>query len=55
MKQVLLKIIAIVVGKLTRSRVLWGGVGLCEAPRDGNGARKFFPSCRAGRGGAGMG
>ena len=51
MKQVLLKIIAIVVGKLTRSRVLRGGAGLRGAPRDGNGARKFFPSCEVGRGG----
>ena len=33
MKQVLLKTIVIVVGKLTRSRVLRCGAGLCGAPR----------------------
>ena len=42
-KQVLLKIIAIVMGKLTRSRVLWGGAGLCRVPRGGDGAGKFSP------------
>ena len=50
MKQVLLKIIAIVVGKLTRNRVLWGGAGLCRAPRGGDGAGKFSPSCGVGQG-----
>ena len=33
MKQVLLKTIVIVMGKLTRSRVLQDGVGLHGAPR----------------------
>ena len=50
MKQVLLKTIVIVVGKLIRSRVLWGGVGLRRAPRVEDGARKILPSCGAGRG-----
>ena len=47
MKEVLLKKIVIVVGKLTRSGVLWGGEGrgFAGASRDGDGARKFFPSC----------
>ena len=49
MKYVLLRKIVIVVGKLTRSGVLWGGEGrgFAGASRDGDGARKFFPSCRA--------
>ena len=49
MKQVLLKTIVIVVGKLTRSRVLRGGVGLREAPRGGDETRKFSPSCGVSR------
>ena len=42
MKQVLLKTIVIVVGKLIRSRVLWGGAVLRRAPkgRDGASLRK---------------
>ena len=44
MKHVLLKTIVIVVGKLTSSRVLRGGLGLREAPRGEDGARKFFLS-----------
>ena len=47
MKYVLLRKIVIVVGKLIRSGVLWGGRGFAGASRDGDGARKFFPSCRA--------
>ena len=49
MKYVLLRKIVIVVGKLTRSGVLWGGEGrgFAGASRDGDGARKFFPPCRA--------
>ena len=50
MKQVLLKIIAIVVYKLTRSRILRGGVGLRGALRGGDGAKKFSLSCGAGQG-----
>ena len=37
-------------GKLTRSRVLRGRASFRGAPRGGDGARKFSPSCRAGRG-----
>ena len=37
-------------GKLTRSRVLWDGVGLRGAPRGKDEVRKFSPSCRARRG-----
>ena len=48
-KQVLLKTIVIVVSKLTRSRVLRGGVGLRGALRGGDGVRKFFPSCKVGQ------
>ena len=40
MKQVLLKIIVIVVDKLTRSRVLQGGVGLHGALRGGDRVRQ---------------
>ena len=47
MEHVLLKTIVIVVGKLTRSRVLQGGAGLYRAPRAGDGAKKFPPSCEA--------
>ena len=47
MEHVLLKTIVIVVGKLTRSRVLQGGAGLCGAPRAGDGSKKFSPSCEA--------
>ena len=28
-------------GKLTKSRVLWGGVGLCGAPRGEDGVENF--------------
>ena len=49
-KQVLLKTIVIVAGKLTRSRVLQGGPGLRVALGGGDGARKFSPSCEAGQG-----
>ena len=50
-----MKTIVIVVGKLTRSRILWGGVGwggagLCKAPKGRDEARKFSPSCGARRG-----
>ena len=44
-----MKTIAIVVDKLTRSRVLWGGAGLRGAPRGRDEARKFSLSCEAGR------
>ena len=50
MKKVLLKKIVIVVGKLTRSGVLRGRVGIRRAPNEGDGARKFSLSCRARRG-----
>ena len=41
MKHVLLKKkIVIVMGKLTRSRVLQGGAGLHEAPKDQDGVRQ---------------
>ena len=50
MKQVLLKTIVIVVGKLTRSRVLRGRAVFCGASRGRDRARKFSPSCEAGRG-----
>ena len=50
MKQVLLKTIVIVVGKLTRSRVLRGRAVFCGALRGRDKARKFSPSCEAGRG-----
>ena len=50
MKQVLLKKIVIVMGKSTRSIVLWGGVGIREAPRGGDGVRKFSLSCEMRRG-----
>ena len=40
----------IVVGKLTRSRVLWDRAGLRETPKGEDGARKFSPSCGAGQG-----
>ena len=50
MKQVLLKTIVIVVGKLTRSRILWCGAGLCKAPKGRDEARKSSPSCGARRG-----
>ena len=36
-------------GKLTRCKVLQGGVGFQEALRGGDRARKFSPSCGAGR------
>ena len=38
-KQVLLKTIVIVVGKLIRNRVLRGGGGLCGAPKGGDGSK----------------
>ena len=50
MKQVLLKTIVIVVGKLTRSRVLRSGAGLCRVSRGGDEVRKFSPSREVGRG-----
>ena len=50
MKHVLLKTIVIVVGKLTRSRVLRGRAVFCGASRGRDRARKFSPSCEAGRG-----
>ena len=53
-KQVLLKKNVIVVGKLIRSRVLRSGSEICEAPRGGDGARKFFQSCGMGRAGDGV-
>ena len=40
----LLKTIIIVVGKLTRSKVLQGGAGLCGVPRGRDGTRKFSQS-----------
>ena len=43
----------IVVGKLTRNRVLCGGAGLCRALRGGDGARNF--PHHVGRGGDGAG
>ena len=48
------KKIVIVVGKLTRSRVLLGGMGLHGGPRGEDWAGKFFPSCGAGRGRDGL-
>ena len=50
MKQILLKIIVIIVDKLTRSRVLRDGARLCKAPRSGDEVRKFSPSCGVERG-----
>ena len=47
MKQVLLKKIVIVMGKLIRSKVLWGGAGLYGAPR-GRMGKKIFPVKRGG-------
>ena len=43
-----IKKIVIVMGKLTRSRVLWGGVGLHKALRGRDGVRKLSPSWGAG-------
>ena len=44
MKQVLLKTIVIVVGKLTRSRILWGGVGRVFArPQKAGMRQENFP------------
>ena len=34
---------------LIRNRVLRGGTGLRGAPRDRDGIRKFFPSCKTGQ------
>ena len=45
-----IKTIVIIVGKLTKNRVLWGGAVVCEAPRSRDRARKFSPSCGAGWG-----
>ena len=53
MKQVLLKKVVIIVDKLTKSRVLRGGVGIHRALRGRDGATKFSPSCGARRGGDG--
>ena len=50
MKQVLLKTIVIVVGKLTRSKVLRGGAGLHGASRSGDGTRNFLRHAGRGRG-----
>ena len=44
-KQILLKTIVIVMGKLTRSRVLRGGVGLHGALSGRDGVRKFSLTC----------
>ena len=49
-KQVLLKKIVIIVGKLTRNRVLQDETGLCRAPRDKNGAKKISSLCGVGMG-----
>ena len=49
MKYVLLKTIAIVVGKLTRSSVLQGGAGLCRAQREGMGQENFPCHAEQGR------
>ena len=45
-----IKKIIITLGKLTKTRVLRDGAGLCRASRGENKARKFFPSCGVGRG-----
>ena len=45
MKQVLLKTIAIVVGQITRNRVLQDRTGFRGAPRGEDGVRKFSLSC----------
>ena len=50
MKQVLLKIIAIVVGQITRNRVLRDMTGFRGAPRGEDGVRKFSLSCGVRRG-----
>ena len=52
-KQILLKKIVIIVDKLTRSRVLGRGAGICRAPKGVDGTKKI--SNHAGQGGAGMG
>ena len=39
-------------GKLTKSRVLRGGTGLCEIPRGGDGVIKLLPLSETGEGGA---
>ena len=54
MKQVLLKTIIIVVGKLIRSKVLQGGAGLRGVLRGGDGGKKNF-SIMQGRVGWGWG
>ena len=41
-----IKKIVLVVGKLTKSRVLRGEMGFCGTPRGGDGVRKFSPSCK---------
>ena len=46
-----IKKIVLVVGKLTKSRVLRGEMGFRGTPRDGDGVRKFSPSCKAARDG----
>ena len=48
MKQVLLKTIAIVVGQITRNRVLRDRTGFRGAPRGEDGVRKFSSSCGVG-------
>ena len=53
MKEVLLKKIVIVVGKLTRSRVLQGETEIHRPQTAGMGQENF--SCYAGQGEAGMG
>ena len=54
MKQVSLKKLYQLQGKLTESRVLQGRAGLRGVPRGGDGVRKFSPSCGTGRGGIGQ-
>ena len=41
-KHVLLKKIVIIVDKLTRSRVLGSGAGICRAPKGVDGTKKNF-------------
>ena len=50
MNQILLKIIVIVINKLTKSRVLRYRIGIRDAPRGENGVGKFFPLYRVGWG-----
>ena len=50
MNQILLKIIVIVISKLTKIRVLRDRAGIRNAPMGGDGVGKFFPLYRVGRG-----